>query len=159
MANSIAEGDTWTLEDETTPIATITISRSGDPDFWTPAELAAPVLYVAKMASRINRSGERLGELMLRWVQDRAARLGLQHVRWDVWRTNHDLQNYYKSLGAEFIRTVDVADRWSGALFELPVIRRDDLAGELTTSPWTRRRPSLPAASDSADRNRWARRP
>ncbi len=119
LTNHIERGETWLLEDNKESIATITVGTVGDPDFWTPSELRDPAIYVSKMASRIERSGEGLGVLMIRWARDRAKKLGLEFVRWDAWRTNPELQEYYRSIGARHVRTVDVADRWSGALFEM----------------------------------------
>lgn len=120
MTNHIDRGETWLLFDDESAIATVTVGTDGDPDFWSPEELRDKAVYVSKMASRIERSGEGLGALMIRWVQDWAARSDLDTVRWDAWRTNPQLQDYYRSIGARHVRTVDVADRWSGALFEVP---------------------------------------
>ncbi len=128
MANAIAQGETWLLDDDSATIATVSISKSGDPDFWTPEELAESAIYMSKLATTIKRSGEGLGELLINWVRDRAARSGLDLVRWDVWRTNYDLQDYYTKMGAPLVRSVDIADRWSGALFAVPAIRSDDLS-------------------------------
>lgn len=130
LRNSINRQETWLLLDDGVAIGTISISTDGDPDFWTPEELAEPAIYVGKMATKIERSGEGLGALMIQWVQDYAARAGLGRVRWDVWRTNEELQGYYHALGARHIRTVDAADRWSGALFEM-FARRDSVLEEL----------------------------
>jgi hypothetical protein len=134
LTNNIACGETWVLSDEADPIATITVSTIGDPDFWDPAELNDKAAYISKMATKIERSGEGLGELMIRWTQDWAARAGLELVRWDAWRTNPQLQDYYRSLGARHIRTVDVADRWSGALFEVPAEQHEDLSSLITAA-------------------------
>jgi hypothetical protein len=70
---------------------------------------------------------------MIRWIQDRAAQTGLDFVRWDAWRTNSRLQDYYRSIGARHVRTVDVAGRWSGALFELPAKADPSLTEQLVT--------------------------
>jgi predicted N-acetyltransferase YhbS len=106
----------------------------GDPDFWTPEELSDKAAYVSKMASKIERQGEGIGDLLVRWVQDWAARSALNVVRWDAWRTNPGLQEYYRSLGARHVRTVDVADRWSGALFEVPARQYPSLQDQVITA-------------------------
>jgi acetyltransferase (GNAT) family protein len=134
LTNNIERGETWLLEDDNEAIATITLTTEGDPDFWTPDELRERAIYVSKMASKIGRRGEGLGALMIRWTQDRAAKSGLDVVRWDAWRSNPQLQDYYKSIGAKHVRTVDVADRWSGALFEVPAKDESTLVGQLTTA-------------------------
>lgn len=120
LRNSINRQETWLLLEGGVAIGTVSISTDGDPDFWQPEELAQPAIYVGKMATRVERSGEGLGALMIQWAQDYAARAGIGRVRWDVWRTNEDLQGYYRRLGANQLRTVDNAERWSGALFEVP---------------------------------------
>src|SRR3954449_7617529 len=76
LTNNIERGETWLLEDGGEAIATITLGMDGDPDFWTPEELRERAIYINKMASKLDRHGEGLGALMIRWVQDRAARLG-----------------------------------------------------------------------------------
>lgn len=76
-------------------IATITVGITGDPDFWNPNELRERAVYVSKMASKIERAGEGIGALMIRWTQDYASTIGQDFVRWDAWRTNPQLQNYY----------------------------------------------------------------
>jgi predicted N-acetyltransferase YhbS len=134
FTNHIEHGETWLLEDSGEAIATITLGTEGDPDFWTPGELRERAIYVSKMASKIERHGEGLGALMIRWVQDRAEKSGWDLVRWDAWRTNPQLQDYYRSIGARHLRTVDVADRWSGALFEVPAKADDTLAEQLVTA-------------------------
>lgn len=133
LRNSINRKETWLLLDDGAAIGTVSISTDGDPDFWTPEELAEPAIYVGKMATKIERSGEGIGALMIQWVQDYAARMGIGRVRWDVWRTNEELQNYYRDLGAKYIRTVDNAERWSGALFEVRARRVSGLSELICT--------------------------
>ncbi|MGB3444459.1 MAG: GNAT family N-acetyltransferase [Actinophytocola sp.] len=133
LTNNIERGETWLLEENGEAIATITLTTEGDPDFWTPDELRERAVYVSKMASKIERRGEGLGALMIRWTQDRAAKCGLDIVRWDAWRTNPQLQDYYLSIGARHVRTADVADRWSGALFEVPAKGESALIEQVTT--------------------------
>ena len=128
IVDAIGRRDTWLLRDDGASIATLTMTSDGDPDFWTPEELKEPALYLGKMASTVRRSGEGLGSLMLSWAQDWAARSGFDSLRWDVWRTNEQLQDYYRSVGGRYIRTVQAAHRWSGALFQIPARRISDLS-------------------------------
>ena len=123
MANAIDRHETLLLRDNGVPIATFTMTPEGDPDFWTTDERKESALYLGKMATAVCRRGEGLGLLMLSWAQDWAARSGFDLLRWDVWRTNGQLQNYYRSIGGQYIRTVRAAHRWSGALFEIPARR------------------------------------
>jgi GNAT superfamily N-acetyltransferase len=133
IINAISQRNTWLLRDNGTSIATLTLTAEGDPDFWTPEELRKPALYLGKMASTVRRSGEGLGSLMLSWAQDWAARTGFDCLRWDVWRTNKQLQDYYRSLGGHYLRTVPATHRWSGALFQIPAKRIADLSDRVIT--------------------------
>ena len=142
MANAVGRGDTWLLKDDGASIATLTITSEGDPDFWTAEELRAPALYLGKMASAVRRSGEGLGSLMLSWAQDWAARSGFYLLRWDVWRTNEQLQDYYRSIGGRYIRTVHAAHRPSGALFQIPARRIANLSDCVVTYSSTRTDPT-----------------
>ncbi|MGH8626226.1 MAG: GNAT family N-acetyltransferase [Gammaproteobacteria bacterium] len=123
MANAVDRRETVLFRDDGVSIATVTVTPEGDPDFWTPDELKESALYLGKMASAVFRSGEGLGSLMLSWVQDWAARSGFESLRWDVWRTNGELQDYYRSIGGRYVRTVHADHRWSGALFQIPARR------------------------------------
>jgi hypothetical protein len=143
IAEAISRWNTWLLRDDGASIVTLTLTSDGDPDFWTPEELREPALYLGKMASAVRRSGEGLGFLMLSWAQDWTARSGFDSLRWDVWRTNEQLQNYYRSVGGRYVRTVQVVGRWSGALFEIPARRIADLSHcVITYSGIPERKPS-----------------
>lgn len=131
--DAIDRRNTWLLRDGDASIGTLTLTAQGDPDFWTPDELRDPALYVGKMASAVRRRGEGLGRLMLSWAQDWAARSGFDLLRWDVWRTNDQLQDYYRSIGGQYIRTVHPAHRWSGALFQIPARRIANLSDDVVT--------------------------
>lgn len=131
IIDSIDRRHTWLLRDGNDFIGTLTLAPEGDPDFWTPEELKGRALYIGKMASAVRRRGEGLGRLMLLWAQDWTARSGCDLLRWDVWRTNEQLQNYYRSIGGQYIRTVHPAHRWSGALFQIPAKRIADLSGDV----------------------------
>jgi GNAT superfamily N-acetyltransferase len=133
VIDSIDKRNTWLLRDGDDFIGTLTLSSEGDPDFWTPEELRDPALYVGKMASAVCRRGEGLGRLMLQWAQDWAARSGFDLLRWDVWRTNEELQGYYRSIGGQYLRTTHPAHRWSGALFQVPASRIADLSNDVVT--------------------------
>lgn len=133
MANAIDRHEVWLLRDDGAPLATLTMTPKGDPDFWTSDELQEPALYLGKMATTVERGGQGLGALLLSWARDRAARCGFNVLRWDVWKTNTNLLRYYCSAGARHIRTVDVPGRWSGALFELSAQHVQDLTEYVIT--------------------------
>lgn len=66
------------------------------------------------------RAGAGIGDLTLRWVIDRAATQGARWGRLDAWRTNTDLHAYYQQRGWDYLRTVELAGRKSGAQFQRP---------------------------------------
>ncbi|KAL4886447.1 hypothetical protein BJY04DRAFT_213213 [Aspergillus karnatakaensis] len=145
LASIISRGETWLLLDEAqTPVqavGTVTVQTEGDPGFWYTHELQTPALYISKMATRVDRRGEGLGRLIVSWCSDFAARRGMVAVRWDAWRTNSKLHDYYVGIGARFLRMAGDGDGnllhplparassyvVSGALFEVSPVITDDL--------------------------------
>jgi ribosomal protein S18 acetylase RimI-like enzyme len=122
LGAQIGRGEFWLLSEGGQPVACVAISQNGDADFWTPAELAEPAAYLSKLAVDRARAGRGLGEAVLRWACDHAAAMGMRWVRLDVWRTNIDLQAYYRDRGWEHLRTEEVPGRRSGAIFQRPAI-------------------------------------
>ncbi|WP_165550267.1 GNAT family N-acetyltransferase [Kribbella speibonae] len=124
-AATVGTGETWLLIDDTRrAVGTITLSTRADHDFWSRSERAAPALYASKIATRTDCTGQGLGRLLLHAGFMYARRRGLSVLRWDVWRTNEQLQTYYRSLGATLLRVVVVPGRSSGALFEWKAMDR-----------------------------------
>ncbi|MEU8223894.1 hypothetical protein [Kribbella sp. NPDC048915] len=114
----IEAGRAYIVCDGYDAVATTILSPIGDPDFWSPDELTDPAYYVSKISTISGYSG--LGSALLDWCGHRAAQLGGKLLRLDAWRTNHDLHNYYLAQGFHHVRTVVLAHRNSGALFERP---------------------------------------
>lgn len=112
----------WVLTDRGQVVGTITVDPDGDPDFWTPAELAESALYVSKLAVARHLAGQRIGEALLEWARDRAWRQGRRWVRLDAWRTNCRLRDYYVTRGWHWVRDAHVTDRGSGALYQRPAV-------------------------------------
>lgn len=119
VRQAVAAGQCWLLVDGETPIATATLTSTADPEFWTPEEAREPALYLSKAATAMERRGEGLGKLLLHTAAAYAHSLGIPRLRWDVWKTNAELQQHYRDIGATYLRTVDLPHRYSGALFEL----------------------------------------
>ena len=118
IAQNVAAGECYLVEDDGVPIATITLDNFADPDFWTAAEAAEPSLYVHRMAVRRDASGVELGSAMLDWASQQAKNRGLKWLRLDAWRDNSDLIAFYSTRGFQHLRTVDAQARRSGALFQ-----------------------------------------
>jgi hypothetical protein len=151
MTNFVTNGRTWVLRDETRNeiVATITVETEGDARYWTETDKQTPALYISKMATAVHRRGERLGEVLITWSRDLAAQMGLEVVRWDAWRTNVRLHDWYRATGAKYVRMAGIKnpgeDLWieleasgsqigdvmkispSGALFEIQAGRAVDL--------------------------------
>ena len=117
IGGQIDRGEFWIVSEGRDPVAVIALSPVGDADFWTPAELAEPAMYVSKAAVLRRAAGRGLGELLLRWACDHAADMLVGRVRLDVWKTNTALQEYYRRQGWEYLRTAEADGRNSGALF------------------------------------------
>ncbi|CEL10109.1 hypothetical protein ASPCAL13234 [Aspergillus calidoustus] len=151
MTNFVTNGRTWVLRDETRNeiVATITVETEGDARYWTETDKQTPALYISKMATAVHRRDERLGEVLITWSRDLAAQMGLEVVRWDAWRTNVRLHDWYRATGAKYVRMAGIKnpgeDLWieleasgsqigdvmkispSGALFEIQAGRAVDL--------------------------------
>jgi hypothetical protein len=122
LGGQIKRGETYLVLEDHDPIATVAVTSEGDPEFWGPGELARPAWYGSKAAVVRRHAGEGVGELLWRWVADRAAQAGAELVRVDVWLTNEDLHDYYARTGWKHVRTVVSAGRRSGALFAIPAV-------------------------------------
>jgi GNAT superfamily N-acetyltransferase len=116
-AATIAAGETWLLKDDATgtAVGTLTMTTRPDRDFWHDR---VPALYLSKLATRPDRAGEGLGQLLLHAAYLYGHKRQVTLLRWDVWRTNTRLQDYYRGLGGELVDIADVAGRNSGALFQ-----------------------------------------
>lgn len=118
LGAQIKRGETYLVYEDDDPIATVAVTGEGDREFWTERELARPSWYGSKAAVVRRCAGEGIGELLWRWVGDRAAQAGAELVRVDVWLTNSDLHDYYARTGWAHVRTVALPGRRSGVLFE-----------------------------------------
>lgn len=116
---SIAAGATWILRDEMTSLGVINMTTIADPDFWTDQEQRQPALYFGRMATHIEARGKGLGALLLQLARAYASQNQLPRVRWDVWRGNRGLYDFYETQGGKHLRTVEASHRGSGALFEI----------------------------------------
>jgi GNAT superfamily N-acetyltransferase len=103
------------------PVGTITVDGFADPEFWTDADEPSLALYVHRMAVSREAAGESIGARMLDWAAARAAAAGKSHLRLDAWKSNPDLQKYYRGQSFDLVRIVDLPHRQSGALFQRDV--------------------------------------
>jgi ribosomal protein S18 acetylase RimI-like enzyme len=134
LATQIGRGEFWIVRDydDGPAAAVIAISQTGDPDFWTEAELAEPAVYLSKAAVRPYFAGQGLGAMLFRWAADYAWQMGMTWVRLDAWSTNTRLHGYYRAQGWTFLRNDPPPGRRSGALFERPAEPDPEARGAFT---------------------------
>lgn len=121
ITRNIAAGDEcWLVEEDGKVIATISVDRHADLEFWRPEDDPEDALYAHRMVVVREAAGRELGSAMLDWTSLRAAAEGKSWLRLDVWKTNPDLQRYYASRGFALVRLVELPHRRSGALYQRP---------------------------------------
>ncbi|MFF5265325.1 GNAT family N-acetyltransferase [Actinomadura viridis] len=121
IRDGIAAGNTYVVEHESTVVASLTLAGP-DPDFWTDADIPSSALYLYKFMIGSPHRGTGLGSRLLDWACDQARQRQKLWLRLDCWRENKALQRYYMQHGFQHVRTVVVAGRGSGALFQRPVL-------------------------------------
>lgn len=120
LTESISAGTCWVVEADAKVVATVTVDEHADPDFWE-HDGAGEALYVHRMIVSRSHAGSGLGAVLLAWADELAVRAGRPLLRLDAWRTNTALHSYYQRLGFTKVRTITLAHRGSGALFERAV--------------------------------------
>jgi GNAT superfamily N-acetyltransferase len=115
---TIQAGATWMVWDDSTAVATITVTRGGEPELWNELERAEPAVYCHKLTVARAYAGRRIGAELLDWAGGVAHEEGRRWLRLDAWDTNASLHRYYRQQGFHYLR---VANRPpSGALFQRP---------------------------------------
>ncbi|TDO45882.1 acetyltransferase (GNAT) family protein [Kribbella sp. VKM Ac-2527] len=117
ILSSIRAGETWMVrDDDGATAATVALDSFSDPKLWTPEEQRQPSMYLHRLIVRRKYSG--LGTDVIEWACKRAGELGNHWVRIDVWTDNIGLHRYYEQRGFRHVRTLDLSDYPSGALFQ-----------------------------------------
>ncbi|MBV2367127.1 GNAT family N-acetyltransferase [Streptomonospora nanhaiensis] len=119
LREGVAAGVTYVVDDGGTVAATLTLNGP-DRDFWTDEDDPENALYLYKFIIGPAHRGTGLGDALLDWACAEAEGRGKALLRLDCWRENKSLQRYYLDRGFHHVRTVQVAGRGSGALFERP---------------------------------------
>jgi GNAT superfamily N-acetyltransferase len=121
IARTTARGEVWIVKDPNgTAVATITINGYADPEFWSTADDPADALYVHRMAVTRTARGREIGSALLDWASRQAVDAGKKWLRLDAWACNTALHDYYLQRGFQNVRTLHLAHRGSGALFQRP---------------------------------------
>ena len=159
MGPPLERGEILLARDRDCAVAMAAVSSEGDPAFWSQRELAEPAYWISSMARAEGHSG--LGGWLLRWVTDAADAAGARWARLDARRDNTGLHAYYLRRGWRYKRTQEVADRYSGALFEKLALPDKAARAYFTTDvtlPQLAQEPvlvSLPAADMEIVPSRW----
>jgi|SRR5690606_23188364 len=120
IVESIRRQECFLAFDGADAVATITVDSKADPEFWTDRDRPDDALYVHRMIVKRSHAGRGIGEQLLEFARNLAAKAGRTWLRLDAWATNAALHNYYRSLGFEHVRTLNYSHRGSGALFQTP---------------------------------------
>lgn len=131
------DGRSFVVEDQAGDVVASLAIGNGDPDFWTPAELADPAMYLYKFIVGPTARGTGLGDVLLDWASYQAELYRSLWLRLDCHRTNTGLHRYYLDRGFHPLDVRSAPGRASGALFERsaelrtarsPLVRLVDLA-------------------------------
>ena len=114
LRERVERGELYVVDVGGETAATFTLLHE-DPFFW--GARPPDAVYLHKLAVRRQFAGRRLGELVVAWVADEAARRGRQFVRLDCQRDLPGIREYYERLGFE-LRGEKENGRFAWALYE-----------------------------------------
>jgi GNAT superfamily N-acetyltransferase len=112
------DGRTYVVEDDAGRVVASLALGDGDPDFWTPQELAEPAMYLYKFITGPTARGTGLGDVLLDWACYKVDMYRHFWLRLDCSRTNTQLHRYYLDRGFHQLDMRSAPGRQSGALFE-----------------------------------------
>jgi hypothetical protein len=91
---------------------------------------------------------------VIEWACKRAGELGNNWVRIDVWTDNVGLHCYYEQRGFRRVRTLDLSDYPSGALFQRHATDRHQTQADSVINELTHDLPTPSQPDTSAPRTR-----
>jgi GNAT superfamily N-acetyltransferase len=112
------DGRLYVVEDHAGYVVASLALGEGDPEFWTPAELAEPAMYLYKFITGPTARGTGLGDVLLDWACNKVELYRNLWLRLDCHRTNTGLHQYYLDRGFHLVDIREAPGRQSGALFE-----------------------------------------
>lgn len=132
IRNGLRSGDTWMVEVDGAPVATVTFRKRGNWKLWTILERCHRAVYLSRLIVRRDYAGSGIGEALVDWAGLRARRdWRARWTRIDVWTTNAALHNYYEKRGFQsrgIRRSAQRAQYPSAALFQKPTASIDPAA-------------------------------
>lgn len=118
LAQRIELGELHIAYQDTTPVGTFALDHHADPDFWHDDSNGTRACYLDRLAVTRSHAGRGLGALLIDHAANLAAHQDRLWLRLDCAKHNTRLHAYYRLLGFEHVRTVDLPHRKSGALFQ-----------------------------------------
>jgi GNAT superfamily N-acetyltransferase len=117
VVRAIDDGTCWIIDGEdSSPVGTVTLDQSADPNLWQPEDIPDDALYVHRLVVGLEFRSAEIGSAALDWASTKAHSLGKSWLRLDVWTNNTRLRQYYLDRGFTLVRIVP--DLKYGALFQ-----------------------------------------
>lgn len=131
------------------PVATVTIERTVNTDIWTqPEKIAERAVYLSRLVTARNFSGLQIGDALIDWACDHAAReYAADWIRIDVWTHNRALHRYYRQRGFAWCGLCPDRNYPSRARFQRPTSMRTKDKPLLIERSSTLRQPNKSRAS------------
>jgi len=123
LARRVDRGELHIAYDDDTPIGTFALDNKADPEFWHDDPDGTRAGYLHRLTVARHHAGQGIGAKLIDHAADLAADSGRPWLRLDCAKNNTRLHAYYTNLGFTHVRTVDVAHRKSGALFQRRALR------------------------------------
>jgi ribosomal protein S18 acetylase RimI-like enzyme len=118
LAQRADRGEIHIAYDGTMPVGTFALDWTADPEFWHDHAADTDAGYLHRLAVARSHAGQGIGAQLAEHAANLVARNGRRLLRLDCAKHNTRLHEYYRQLGFTHVRTIDLAHRKSGALFE-----------------------------------------
>lgn len=129
LGQRVNHGEIHVAYDGQTPVGTFALDWTADPEFWQDEHADADAGYLHRLAVARSHAGQGIGAQLVEHAATLVLRSGRHLLRLDCAKHNTRLHDYYRQLGFTHIRTIDLAHRKSGALFELSCLGAPTGAG------------------------------
>ncbi|QUQ64154.1 GNAT family N-acetyltransferase [Kutzneria sp. CA-103260] len=134
LARWVEAGETWMVDDDGSPVGTMTVNSFTGKRLWAPEETDSALFCHSMMTDR-SLAGQGIGVELLDFACQLAQRRGKPWLRIDAWTTNTSLHRYYLRHGFRHVRTMPERRTGSAALFERPSEVRTG-TGMFTLDSW-----------------------